>query len=157
MLLTQRDPTEDEQATIQKVYDLVTDWIYGGDLLDIRRQSTGAERFLAARFTPPAHSMFVQLHAALDALIASDATGSDGYCYATRFGTLTTSEIRHAEGRMRRTQDGRIKIEFPITHENGEPVYRSDRPDEARWFVTPPNESVAVAENDPHMQTAMNV
>lgn len=157
MLLTQRDPTPEEVEIIQRVHDLVTDWIYGGDLYDIRRHSTGKERFTAARFTPPSHPMFPDLHRALDALIASDPIGDDGYNYATKHGVITDREIRHAGGRMRRTQSGAIKIEFPIRRVNGEDVFRSDHPERAEWFVTSPNESGDVAHRVPHMQTAMNV
>ncbi len=114
---TARAPNPDEEATIDLVHELFREW--GADRLplhEVRRLSTAYERFIATRFTPPAAAMFRPLMRLLDALIASDPTDSHGYQYQTKHGTFSEAELRAAKVEMTRTDDGRIRLLFPIRY-----------------------------------------
>lgn len=154
VLVSQRGPIGGEQEVISRVHELCRGWRSGMPLAEVRRHSTGAERWTATRFTPSGHTMFGPLMAMLDALIRTDVTDAHGRQYQTRHGTLSEAELTGARARMRRMEDGVIRIDFPVQYpwlrrpdgevgdagEAGEPVYAEGY--EARLASASQRESV---------------
>jgi len=116
ILAGRREATDAETATRDGVLALCRAYRDGiGSLLDIRRYSTGRERFTAVAFTPLADPDRGLLLAVLDELVATDPTSADGWAYSTSKGVFTEADIRAAGGRTFRAEDGRIGVEFPAS------------------------------------------
>lgn len=113
---SRRAPSAKEAESIDLVHDLCRNWRDGMPLTEVRRFSTGRERWTATRFTPPAHALFRPLHEMLDALIRTDATDPAGMQYQTRYGTFNELDFRAVRARLTRGDDGRIRVVFPIRY-----------------------------------------
>lgn len=110
------DAAADPEATRDKVLAVVRAYRAGRvPLLDVRRHTTGRERFVATVATPPGHPDRAGLLATLDELVATDPTSADGWAYATPAGVFTEAEIREAGGRSFKAEDGRVGLEFPLS------------------------------------------
>lgn len=145
VLVSDRGPIGDEHEVIERVHELCRGWRSGMPLAEVRRHSTGADRWTATRFTPPQHTMFPGLMAMLDALVRTDVTDAYGMQYQTPHGTFSEADLRSAVARITRTVDGRLRILFPIRvpwlrrpdlerggdGERGDPVYADTYDD--RW------------------------
>lgn len=105
-------------------------------LYEIRKQTSGRQRWLATQHTPPEHEMFRPLMAMLDALIASEPGA-----IPTKHGTFLPDDMAAHHGKLV-VEEGRRMLVFPWTWpwrkkpnketgapgERGDPLYR--RPEE---------------------------
>jgi hypothetical protein len=119
-----REPTLPEAKAIDRVLALARNYAdlpaigRSAFLAEIRALSTGRERHLTTRFTPPDHPDFGALMAMLDGLIATEAD-----LIATRHGLFDADDLR-AVGAMTR---GRDLVVFPVRYpKTGPPLFRSD-------------------------------
>lgn len=88
-ILPKRDPTARETEAIAEVHELVAEWEAGTmPLEEVRLLTSGKQRWLATRFTPPEHPRFAPLMRCLDALIAEAAEGR-----ATRQGWFAHADL----------------------------------------------------------------
>lgn len=153
LLASDREPTADEAAIRDDVFALVSDWMNGLPLADVRRICTSRDRVIATRFGVGS-PVFPDLMRMLDALIATDDSGQYGLHYQTPHGVFSEAELHETGARMSRTSDGKIRIEFPVLHpwrhkpdadrgfagERGTPVY-GDTPEERRAILSIHDES----------------
>lgn len=144
LLRPKRAPTSEEAATIADVHEFVAEWAAGRlPTQEVAKLSTGRQRWLATRFTPPDHPLFRPLMALLDELIpllaATAPTDSPtrGPVYATGHGPIHGHELRDLGARIER-QDGDELLVFPVRYPwlvkpnadrgvegvRGDPVYR---------------------------------
>lgn len=115
VLVSNREATHDESATIVHIRELAM--AYANDELDlneIRRLSSGRERWTATRFTSPAHQTFAPLMTMLDDLIATDPTDPNGWLYQTPFGVFTRRDLEDAGAEITKQPGNRLRIRFPI-------------------------------------------
>lgn len=108
-----REPTPVEAIAIREVHDLA--WEFASlppprrpaYLAEVRKLTTGRQRFLATAHTPPDDPAFAPLMAMLDALIAEEPV-----C-ATKHGVLTDEVIREHHARIEREGE-RTLVCFPV-------------------------------------------
>lgn len=131
LLRSKRQPTPDESKAIADVHALVSEWSAGKlPVWEIAKLTTGRQRFLATRFTPPEHPMFRPLMAALDELIAG--TGPEPV-YRTNHGLVSEGDLRDAAAKVERDGGDELVV-FPIRwpwrikpdRSRGEPGVRGD-------------------------------
>jgi hypothetical protein len=112
-----RDPTPEEEEAIAEVRAVAVEWFAKrGPLADVRRATSGKQRWLATRFTPPTHAAFKPLMALLDALIAE--TGA----VATKHGIVDRDLLTETGGTINR---GTGEVRFPVAYEGGRGVFRT--------------------------------
>ena len=142
-----RQLTEAEQRAVQEVHDLAMEFASlpavrrPAFLHEVRKLTSGRQRFVATAHTPPEHPAFRPLMQLLDALIESAPDGPDGQVRLTKQGVVTQRELEETQARIVR-EDGRAAICFPVRYpwrikpdparridgERGDPIFRS--PDE---------------------------
>jgi hypothetical protein len=112
-----RDPTPAEEEAIEEVREIAVAFAKGyGTLADVRRATSGKQRWLATRFTPPNHPAFRPLMGLLDALIAAQGG------VPTKHGIIDPALLRDTGGTINR---GTGEVRFPIAYEGGRGVFRS--------------------------------
>lgn len=116
------EPSPEDAAMIAGVHELAAAFAglptekRPGFLVEVRKLSTGFDRFRATVFTPPDDPMFGPLMVMLDGLNASAGV------IQTKHGAFTTDDLREA-GAM---TVGADRIRFPVGYgTNGTPVFRS--------------------------------
>lgn len=109
-----RVPTPNEEQAIADVRDMAVEWDAGRlPLSSVRRQSSGRQRWLATRFTPPDHPAFRPMMRMFDALIRSDET--EGRVMVTRHGLITEAMAAESETTIEH-HDGQQVIVFPVRY-----------------------------------------
>lgn len=127
-----RQPTGKEATAILDVQELAFRWELGQTTIsEVRAATSGKQRWLATRFTPPDDPAFVPLMAMLDALVVAQTH------FETKHGPFSTDDL-HTYGAKVVREDGRELLCFPIRYpwkrrpnpeigdpgERGEPIYR---------------------------------
>lgn len=132
-----REPTPAEAVAIREVHDLAWEFVSlppvsrPAYLAEVRKLTTGRQRFLATAFTSPDDPEFAPLMALLDALIAREPVRM------TKHGVITEDDLREYQVRIER-EDGRELLVFPerypwrvkpdrdrgIAGVRGDPAYR---------------------------------
>lgn len=133
VLVSNREPNRTELETIQHVRELALAFDHNEiPIEEVRRLSSGRERWTATRFTPPSHSVYRPMMAMLDALIRTDVGDRNGLLYGTKYGVFTTAELRESEARIEKTRDGLIRIRFPILRGNNRSPHYAENAEERR-------------------------
>lgn len=157
-----RDPSPREARVIDVVRGLARNYCQleprrrSAFLAEARKLSTGWERGVATRFTPPDHPDFAALMFLLDALIATEAG-----VVVTKHGAFSPEEIAEAGGKLV-VENGQRVLVFPVAHpwkrkpnpdtgepgERGAPIYRrpEDRGPKVEHFRTVRSGEVAARE-----------
>lgn len=110
-----KDPTPKQREAIEQVRKMANELATlpvqrrSFYLSEIRTHTSGRQRWLATRHTPPGHEAFGPLMAMLDALIADQDT------IQTKHGCFTEEDIRLAEAAIVR-EDGKSMVLFPIRY-----------------------------------------
>lgn len=107
-----RDATDEEQAVIDFVREVAADYAAGRMALDgVRRETTARERAVCARFACRAWQDWPELWAMLDDLIATSIGPRGELVYRTRFGYVSSADLRGVPVRYERTPGG-VEIVF---------------------------------------------
>jgi hypothetical protein len=139
-----RDPTPEEDEAIEEVRAVAVEFAAGRLPLPEAKRLTSAWfrtspdhdgipiRWLAARFTPPAHETFRPLMTFLDALIAAQGA------IATKHGIVDRALLVETGGTLNR---GTGEIRFPVAYENARGVFRTKQQQgpTLQPFTTVPN------------------
>lgn len=104
-----RQQRDSEADACQRIYDLVGEWERGMPLSTVRTVTTGAERNVAARWTPFGHAMHDRLMAFFDALIAE--AERNGAYVRTLQGCINRADLAEAEAWI----TGEV-IRLPVQH-----------------------------------------
>lgn len=116
-----RPPTEKEVEAIAEVHALAAEYATlqakqrPTFLVEVRRLTTGRQRHLATRFTPPDDRMFRPVMALLDGLIATDPGGDGRGVVQTKHGLIEMSEAAAMEVQIER-EDGRECLVYPVRY-----------------------------------------
>jgi hypothetical protein len=111
-----KPPTPEEQEAIAEVWAVAREWnARGGSLADVRRATSGYQRFLASVYTPPDDPMFRPLMNLLDALIAAQGA------VPTKHGLVDPALLSETQGTLNRATGD---IRFPVNYDNGRGVFR---------------------------------
>lgn len=125
-LIGQSEPTAEQTAIRDRVLGLAARHAAGTiDHWEVRRQSTGHDRYVATRYTALDDPLRPALMAMLDDLIANDPTNRDGWCYQTPFGTFTAAELESVGARFEPHGKGFL-IQFPNRYTADGPEYRGE-------------------------------
>ncbi len=96
------------------IHEVCRDWAAGTlTLAAVRSTTTGLERWNAYRVTDQAGPMWSPMTRLFDVLVATDPTSEHGYHYATNQGVFSEAELRAANARYTKLNDGRVRITFP--------------------------------------------
>lgn len=162
LLRTKRQPTPEEATAIGEVHALVAEWDAGRlPIEEVAKLTTGRQRFLATRFTPPDHPLFRPLMAALDDLIRR---GGLEPVHRTAHGLVSESDLRDAAAKVERDGGDELVV-FPVRHPwsrrpdrargdagvRGDPVYRprdQRRPELGEFSAVPRQASFAEGDAD---------
>lgn len=115
------DPTPNEAAIIAEVHDLAVAFASlpleqrAGFLVEVRKLTTGFDRFRATVHTPPGHPLFGPLMAMLDGLIAADPR-----IVRTKRGLFERSELAASSASITPTM-----VTLPVAVRHGEAIYPS--------------------------------
>jgi hypothetical protein len=114
-----KEPSPGEAAIVAEVHALAAAFAElpaekrPGFLVEVRKLTTGFDRFRATVHTPPGHPMFGPLMAMLDGLIATDQL-----VVVTSGGIFDRSELASASASVSPS-----KVTFPVSVKGGEAIY----------------------------------